>query len=100
MIRRGTTPDQVFNTSIDLSEATVLYISYKQWGQILIEKDITDCTVTSTSVTTFLTQEETLKFDPKHKVEIQIRAKFGDQTAVASNIIETTVGAILKDGVI
>lgn len=101
MIRRGTTPEQVFNTSIDLSEATVLYVTYRQWGKNVIEKKLDDCTVTSTSVSFYLSQEETLLLDVKHPdVEIQIRAKFGDQTAVASNIIKTTVGAILKDGLI
>ena len=100
MTRRGTTPTHVFNTSIDLTGATVLYITYGQRGGNLIEKKLADCTVTSTAVTVVLTQEESLKLDPKSKVEIQIRAKLADQTAVASNIIETDAGKILKGGII
>lgn len=100
MIRRGTTPTQVFNTSIDLSSATVLYVSYKQRGKVLINKTLEDCDVDSTSVTTALTQEETLLLDDKVKVEIQIRAKFSNGDAVASNIMETDAGRILKGGVI
>lgn len=100
MITRGTTPNQVFNTSIDLSEAVVLFISYSQFGKVVIEKDIDDCTVTSDSVSTYLSQYDTLLLDHHKAVQIQIRAKFGDGEAVASNIIETDVGAILKGGVI
>lgn len=100
MIRRGTTPTQQFNTSIDLYGASVLYITYKQYGKIVVEKTKEDCLITSTYVAVQLTQSETLLFDDDHKVEIQIRAKFSDGTAVASNIIETDVGAILKGGLI
>jgi hypothetical protein len=100
MIRKGTTPTQQFNTSIDLSGASVLYITYKQYGKIVIEKTIEDCDITASYVATELSQEETLLFDATRKVEIQIRAKFPDGTAVASNIMETDAGAILKGGII
>ena len=100
MIRRGTTPTHVFNTSLDLTGATKLYITYAQRGANLIEKDLEDCTVTSSSVTVVLTQEESLKLDPKSEVEIQIRALISGDVAVASNIIKTEAGKILKGGVI
>lgn len=100
MIRRGTTPTQQFNTSIDLHEATVLYITYKQYGKVVIEKDLDDCTVTASYVTTELSQEDTLLFDDTKEIEIQIRAKFADGTAVASNIMKTDAGRILKGGII
>lgn len=100
MIRRGTTPTHVFNTSLDLTGATKLYITYSQRGANLIEKELDDCTVASDSVTTVLTQEESLKLDPKSEVEIQIRALLSGDVAVASNIIKTEAGKILKGGVI
>lgn len=95
---RGTTPTNTFNVDIDLTSATELYISYEQNDAVVVEKELSDCTVTSTSVSVTLTQTDTLKFVPG-KVFVQIRAKIGS-TAVASDIITTTAKRILKDGAI
>lgn len=98
MIRRGTTPTHVFTVDVDLTQATALYITYKQSDRIVIEKTLADCTITATTVTVELTQAESLKFAITSPVEIQIRAKFEDGTAIASNIMEADVGRILKGG--
>ena len=47
-----------------------------------------------------LTQQGTLKLNAFMPVAIQIRMRTNDGNAVASNIITTSVGQILKDGVI
>ena len=91
-MRRGTTPTNLFKSNVDLTEAEVLYITYKQRGVIVIEKTIEDVTIDEKNF------EETLRLDPKQKVEIQVRARFPGGRAIGSNIVETTVGRILKDG--
>lgn len=96
---RGTTPTNVFNVDVDLTNAEVIYITYKQQNKVVFEKEKSDITVTETALTVKLTQEETLKLTER-EVEIQIRARFSDGTALASNIIKTTASKILKDGVI
>lgn len=96
---RGTTPTNVFNVDVDLTNAEVIYITYKQQNKVVFEKEKSDITVTENSLTVKLTQEETLKLTER-EVEIQIRARFSDGTALASNIIKTTANKILKDGVI
>lgn len=96
---RGTTPTNVFNVDLDLTNAEVIYITYKQQNKVVFEKEKSDITVTENSLTVKLTQEETLKLTER-EVEIQIRARFSDGTALASNIIKTTANKILKDGVI
>ena len=98
-MRRGTTPKNTFLTSIDLTSAEVMYITYSQKGVTVIEKSLPDITVTADKLEVTLTQEDTLKFDAQQKLEIQIRAKL-DGEAIASDIIETTVGKILKEGAI
>lgn len=98
-MRRGTSPKNTFLTSIDLTSADVMYITYSQKGVTVIEKSLPDITVTADKIEVTLTQEDTLKFDAQQKLEIQIRAKL-DGEAIASDIIETTVGKILKEGVI
>ena len=62
-------------------------------------KAINEITITPDKLTVRLSQKDTLKFVPG-PVSVQIRAKYGDGTTVASNIAKTTAERILKDGVI
>lgn len=100
---RGTTPTHIFTTDIDLSDADVVYITYKQNGQNVIEKAKADITFAAEGQTytmsVGLTQDETLALDDT-AVAVQIRARFGDGRAVASNVNTVPVRQILKDGVI
>ena len=114
---RGTTPTNTFRATVDLSEAEVVYITYGQRGNPVIEKTKADITfeppqdeqgtrsepanaeLTVYTFTVQLTQEETLRFVDSD-VYIQIRARFPGETAIASKIIKTSVEMILKDGVI
>lgn len=94
---RGTTPTNVFRTDVNLENASVLFVSYKQNGKVVLEKSLEDVSVKKTLVTVNLTQKETLLFQDGI-VTIQIRAKFPDNTAIASNLIRTTAEEIVKDG--
>ena len=96
---RGTTPLHRFYVDIDLTGAEAIYITYKQFG-VTIEKTGSDISVTENYLDVALTQEETLAFSDRVKVEIQIRAKFSDGKAVASNIARASVHEILKQGAI
>ena len=98
MIRKGTTPTHIFNTNVDLTEAVALYVTYKQGGRVVIEKDKSECEITSTNVTTKLTQADSLKLNETQTVEMQIRARFSDGTAIASNIMTAEAGRVLKGG--
>lgn len=97
---RGTTPTHVFKTSIDLTTAVEIFITYKQMGAPDLEKSIDDITVTEKEIKVRLTQEDTLAFKSVGKVKMQVRAKFPDGTAVACKVIERPVGEILKEGII
>lgn len=99
-MRRGTTPKHIFTTDLDLTDAEVLYITYKQRGKDVVEKELPDIEVTAEELAVTLTQEETLSFADPSEVQIQIRARFADGSAVASNIMKVPAEAILKDGVI
>lgn len=98
-MRRGTTPTHRFSVDLDLTSADEIYLTYRQ-GCKTLEKTKDDLTVTPEVVEVALSQEETLLFCDKEKILIQFRVKFPDQTTVASNIIQTTIGEILKEGVI
>ena len=100
---RGTTPNQVFKLYFLMESEEELYITYVQNGTVILEKQLSDITesideVTGFSVLSFrLTQTETLLFSDED-VDIQIRIKFTDGTAIASDLIRTHVDAILKEG--
>ena len=98
-MRRGTTPTNTFTVDVDLRQATEMYVTYQQNGETVLEKTLEDVTVTETAIEIALTQEDTLAF-AQGTVQMQIRAKFGDGAAIASNIIVAPVDQILKDGVI
>ena len=96
---RGTTPTHIFDTDISLVEAEVIYVTYKQ-GKVILEKTKDDVRVTENQLQVELTQEETLMFATNREAEVQIRAKFADGTAVASNVSQIIVAPIIKEGVI
>ena len=105
-IPRGATPENTFTFPIDLSTADVVYITYNQCDRTVIEKEKDDISFSYDEdagvylLQIELTQEESLAFNDKHKVEMQIRGRYPDGRAVESTIMTTTVDRILKDGVI
>lgn len=98
-MRRGTTPTCTFRSSVDLTEAVVIYVTFRQ-HRTRVEYSLEDdnVEVTSTSVAVTLTQADTLKFSSDENLEIQVRAKFADGKAIESNIVTTTMGRVLKEG--
>lgn len=105
-MRRGTTPIHTFKPktkegeAIDLTSAQVVYMTYKQGGEIIVEKTKGDMEITEDTITINLTQEDTLAFSTVGDVEIECRARYADQQAIASCIIKTSARKILKEGVI
>lgn len=101
---RGTTPTiNLITTSIeDLNYIDIsdLYVTFMQNEVLIIEKTLSDVTLNLNTISMTLTQEETLLFDFKKTVNIQVRIKCGDNCAICSNIVNTTFDKILKEGVI
>lgn len=96
---RGTTPLHTFATDVDLRGHTV-YVTYKQNGVTVIEKTNKDLVITESGFVVMLTQAETLRFIKDKPVQMQIRYVTKEGISEASNIIETTVDNVLKNGVI
>lgn len=100
-IKRGTTPTHTIVTDVDLRDAEEIYVTYEQNSYNLIEKKKEDLQeILEDRLVVKLTQEETLRFKEKGKIEIQIRALFGDGSALKSNVMETNADRLLKKGVI
>lgn len=120
-MRPYTTPTHVLRTQkkdpttgqyvdLDLSGASVLFITYKQdlhccGGNYddydtILEKTLDEVTVEPGKIMVPMTQEETGRFVPNKTVYIQCRAKLPDDKALASTIATGGVEDILKKGVI
>lgn len=102
-IGRGTTPTHTFRPKqpVDLSSASVLFITYKQNGHTRVEKSKEDLEeLTAEKIVVKLTQRDTLAFDDHTDTEIQIRAKFEDGTALASKVKVVPIDKVLKEGTI
>lgn len=99
-----------------MSDVEVLYITYEQNGETVLEKSLDDEGVevseADKTITVRLSQEETLLFESEdesassalsnvgrsNRVRIQIRWRTTNDCAYASDIIVTSVKEILKDG--
>lgn len=104
-MRRGTTPTNVFTVDVELEGAEALYITYRQLNRIVIEKTLEDVTITPGSgknpetLSVSLSQTDTLRLK-NGTVDIQIRARFPNGEAIASEVMTVPVDVILKEGVI
>ena len=105
MIIRGTTPSISFhiNTELDLSKIAEVWITFKaKYGtphEATYTKDDVTIDAQNGNINLFLSQQATLAFTD-NPYNIQIRLRTDDELAYASNILETPIGKILKDGVI
>lgn len=97
---RGTTPTHLFTLSIDTSDLKCVRIIYAQDDKVVFVKQTSDCVLDGKTVKVTLTQEETLKFDCKKDVQIQIRALTYSGEAMACPVMKTTVGKCLDSEVI
>lgn len=96
-MHRGTTPTNIFRIDVDLTNASVLFITYKQNGKVVLEKSIDEVKIQKNIVSVYLSQKDTLLFT-EGIVTIQIRAKFSDGSVIASSLIRTNAREILKEG--
>lgn len=95
---RGTTPKLEFNIPFDVSIIKNLYITFYQSHSTVMEKTEDDCELNDHTIICHLKQEDTLVFDDKLNVNIQLRIKTIDGEALASEIITDGVKKVLKDG--
>ena len=103
---RGTTPTLQFNLPFlaSLIKAAQILISYvDDYKKIVIEKTLEDCALGETSISTELTQEETLAFPAPITAEVQLRVvvtKDDKDITLATDIYKVKVKKLLKDGVL
>lgn len=84
-IIRGTTPTIIYNfATVDVSEISVAYLSFKTNGSVIVRKDLSAATVGQKSLTWELSQAETLSFGANQHARMMINYKLADGTRGAS----------------
>lgn len=98
---RGSTPTFTFNLPCDVSVISKLYITFAdKQDNIVLEKTLSDCTTDGSKVMLRLSQEETLQFEERKNVRMQLRALTVGGDSLVSPIRTILAGEILKEGVI
>ncbi len=93
---RGTTPTHTFNVSIDTSRFKILRIYYAQKKVVVVTKTEKDCVMDGKQIRVTLSQKDTLKFDERRDVEVQMRVVLDNGTAIATNVGTMEIGRVLN----
>lgn len=93
---RGTTPVLVFRLNESVPFDT-LYVTFEQDDTIVLEKTLEDVHIEENSIYLSLSQADTLAFDSRKILKVQLRGKVGEK-AYASGIKRLDVQSIIKDG--
>lgn len=101
-IMRGTTPSITMTyRTVDVSTIVEAWLTIKQdVPQTVINKDLSAAEVGASTLTWYLTQEDTLRIKNGRNVQIQCRYLLQDGTAGGSAIYDVSPYDILRDGVI
>ena len=97
---QGTTPTIVFNLPFNVSVIENCEIYFAQNDELVVTKGYNDCILSGNTMTVQLFQSDTLQFDPEEKLQIQVRFRYTNGTAEATNITKVKVGDLLSDAVI
>lgn len=96
---RGTTPTHIFRLPFSV-ETPKFTITYAQNDREIVKKTEEDCDVNGNVIELTLSQEDTLLFDEKMAVQVQIKTLDFGGNVKASNVMITTAGKILDEEVI
>ncbi len=89
-MRIGTTPTFSFELPFEVSAVRTAKITFRQNRTIILEKK-EDCKLEGNVVKISLTQEETFLFDPRFKMDVQLRVVTVGNDALSSDIYSAEV---------
>lgn len=100
-IIRGTTPTLIFQYSdITVSDITTAYLTIKQSGNTVIERDLTTATIGEDSISWELTQEETLELNGARQARVVCDWVLSSGIRGRSHTLDAEVGEPGKNEVI
>lgn len=99
-MRRGSTPTHTFTLPPNtVGDITAVEVTYKQNGEIILQKREQDCTIKGKVIFVALSQEDTFLFDDDAMVKIQIRVKIDDKV-FTSNVMRVSCRECLSSEVL
>jgi len=104
IIPKGCTAVNTFTVPFTAEELRACFVTYTQGVRTVIEKDLEHCTITAgtapgeNNLAVYLSQGDTLRFEARAPIHIQIRARYKNGSVVKSEIIEATADEVLKKG--
>lgn len=99
-MKKGTTPTHSFGLPFDASMVKSVLITYAQNDVEVLSKETKDCTLEGETIAVKLTQEETLGFNHRANVQIQVRLLTMGGDALASDIKIVSVEQCLNSEVL
>lgn len=96
---RGTTPTHIFKLPFETAMCNKVKIVYAQNDVVIFKKAAEDCDMDGDTISLELTQEETLMFDCKKPVQIQLEILTGGGDVLKSLIKLVSVGKCLDEEV-
>ena len=97
---RGTNPTHTFTLPFNVDLIDKVRILYVQNEKAVFVKETENCALEGNTVTTKLTQKDTLAIDHKRPVEVQVRILTVTGDSLVSAIKTFRAGRCLEDGVI
>ena len=94
-IIRGTTPTHTYILPFDSDQIKAISITYSLKKEPIIKKSLKQCELSGNLVRIFLTQEETLQFQPDTIVEAQIKVGSKDGNVLVSQTYYLKIESIL-----
>lgn len=91
IVIRGTTPEHEFGLPYPKDTIDKIYITYGQNGKSLFIKSKNDCVIDNEKIKVSLTQEETLQFNAKKHLYIEIKIRLNN-----GKIVQTETPIVLK----
>lgn len=105
ILQRGTSPFAFFyiGALLDTFDIdTQLYLTFEQNGKPIIELTQNDLyyDYEHRRLIYHFKQQETMLFNKRLKIYVQLRVKYSDGTAIKSKIITVETDSLLKEGII
>lgn len=96
----GATPTHTFKVPMDTDIITALRITYKQGNNIVLQKELKDCTLLAGEIECKLSQKDTLAFSDSGMVYVQMKIRTTGNDVLVSKIKTVPVQSVLDKEVI
>lgn len=98
-MHRSSTPTFTINLATDVQACDEIILTFKQQGEIKLEKHRSDLEIEGSKISYTMTQEESRAFKARRPVSMQAELKTGGKV-IYTNIMTVFVEDVLNDEVI